>query len=162
LTRDDKVVYVPNTPLTRSLDGGKTCGAKAPENLAGSVHVDHHALWIDPGDSRHILLGHDGGLAVSYDFGRTWDAFDSLPLAQYYAVGVDMDEPYNIYGGLQDNGSVKIPSNGPSGAITRDDWTSVGGGDGMFNVADHEDSRWLYNASQNGAIQRVDQKLGLS
>jgi len=159
---DDKVVYVPNVPLTRSLDGGKTWGAKAPENLAGSVHVDHHALWIDPGDSRHILLGHDGGLAVSYDFGRTWDAFDSLPLAQYYAVGVDMDEPYNIYGGLQDNGSVKIPSNGPSGAITRDDWTSVGGGDGMFNVADHEDSRWLYNASQNGAIQRVDQKLGLS
>ncbi len=159
---DDKVVYVPNTPLYRSLDGGKTWGAKAPENLAGSVHVDHHAIWIDPADSRHIILGHDGGLAVSYDFGKTWDAFDSLPLAQYYAVGVDMDEPYNIYGGLQDNGSVKTPSNGPSGMITRDDWTAVGGGDGMFNVVDPTDSRWLYNASQNGAIQRVDQKLGLS
>ena len=159
---DDKVVYVPNTPLYRSLDGGKTWGAKAPENLAGSVHVDHHAIWIDPADSRHIILGHDGGLAVSYDFGRTWDAFDSLPLAQYYAVGVDMDEPYNIYGGLQDNGSVRIPSNGPSGAITRDDWTAVGGGDGMVNVVDPTDSRWLYNASQNGAIQRVDQKLGQS
>lgn len=159
---DDKVVYVPNTPLTRSLDGGRTWGAKGPENLAGSVHVDHHAVWIDPADSRHIIIGHDGGLAVSYDFGRTWDAFDSLPLAQYYAVGVDMDEPYNIYGGLQDNGSVKIPSNGPSGAITRDDWTSVGGGDGMFNVVDPTDSRWLYNASQNGAVQRVDQKLGLT
>lgn len=159
---DDKVVYVPSTPLTRSLDGGRTWGAKGPENLAGSVHVDHHAIWIDPADSRHILLGHDGGLAMSYDFGRTWDAFDSLPLAQYYAVGVDMDEPYNIYGGLQDNGSVKIPSNGPSGAVTRDDWTSVGGGDGMVNVVDPTDSRWLYNASQNGAIQRVDQKLGLN
>jgi len=159
---DDKVVYVPNTPLYRSLDGGRTWGAKGPENLAGSVHVDHHAIWIDPADSRHIILGHDGGLAVSYDFGGTWDAFDSLPLAQYYAVGVDMDEPYNIYGGLQDNGSVKIPSNGPSGMITRDDWTSVGGGDGMFNVVDPADSRWLYNASQNGAIQRVDQKLGQS
>ena len=159
---DDKVVYVPSTPLYRSLDGGKTWGPKSPENLAGSVHVDHHAIWIDPSDSRHIILGHDGGLAVSYDFGKTWDAFDSLPLAQYYAVGVDMDEPYNIYGGLQDNGSVKIPSNGPSGEITRDDWTAVGGGDGMFNVVDPTDSRWLYNASQNGAIQRVDQKLGLS
>jgi photosystem II stability/assembly factor-like uncharacterized protein len=159
---DDKVVYVPNTPLYRSLDGGKTWGAKAPENLAGSVHVDHHAIWIDPADSRHIILGHDGGLAISYDFGRTWDAFDSLPLAQYYAIGVDMDEPYNIYGGLQDNGSVKIPSNGPSGAITRDDWTSVGGGDGMFNVPDPDDSRWLYNASQNGAIQRLDQRTGVS
>ncbi len=159
---DDKVVYVPNTPLYRSLDGGKTWGAKAPENLAASVHVDHHAIWIDPADSRHIILGHDGGLAVSYDFGETWDAFDSLPLAQYYAVGVDMDEPYNIYGGLQDNGSVKFPSNGPSGAVTRDDWTSVGGGDGMYNVVDPADSRWLYNASQNGAIQRFDQKLGLT
>ena len=159
---DDKVIYVPNTPLYRSLDGGKTWGAKSSENLAGSVHVDHHAIWIDPADSRHIILGHDGGLAVSYDFGKTWDAFDSLPLAQYYAIGVDMDEPYNVYGGLQDNGSVKIPSNGPSGMITRDDWTAVGGGDGMFNVVDLTDSRWLYNASQNGAIQRVDQKLGLS
>jgi photosystem II stability/assembly factor-like uncharacterized protein len=159
---DDKVVYVPSTPLTRSLDGGKTWGGKAPENLAGSVHVDHHAVWIDPADSRHIILGHDGGLAISYDFGKTWDSFDSLPLAQYYAVGVDMDEPYNIYGGLQDNGSVKIPSNGPGGMITRDDWTAVGGGDGMFNVVDPADSRWLYNASQNGAIQRFDQKLGLA
>jgi photosystem II stability/assembly factor-like uncharacterized protein len=159
---DDKVVYVPNTPLYRSLDGGKTWGAKAPENLAGSVHVDHHAIWIDPADSRHIILGHDGGLAISYDFGKTWDSFDSLPLAQYYAIGVDMDEPYNIYGGLQDNGSVKIPSNGPGGMITRDDWTAVGGGDGMFNVVDPADSRWLYNASQNGAIQRFDQKLGLA
>ncbi|MCU0243556.1 MAG: hypothetical protein MUE80_02180 [Acidobacteria bacterium] len=159
---DENVVYVPNTPLTRSLDGGRTWGAKGPENLAGSVHVDHHAVWIDPADSRHIILGHDGGLAVSYDFGRTWDAFDHLPLAQFYAVGVDMDEPYNIYGGLQDNGSVRVPSNGPSGAVTRDDWVSVGGGDGMVNVVDPEDSRWLYNASQNGAIQRVDQKLGLA
>ena len=159
---DDKVVYVPSVSLYRSLDGGKTWGAKTPENLANSVHVDHHAIWIDPADSRHILLGHDGGLAVSYDFGKTWDSFDSLPLAQFYAIGVDMDEPYNIYGGLQDNGSVKIPSNGPSGAISRDDWTSVGGGDGMYNIVDPTDSRWLYNEFQLGAIQRVDQKTGLA
>jgi len=159
---DDKVVYVPSVSMYRSLDGGKTWGAKAPENLAASVHVDHHAIWVDPADSRHIILGHDGGLAVSYDFGRTWDAFDSLPLAQFYAVGVDMDDPYNIYGGLQDNGSVKIPSNGLSGAITPDDWKAVGGGDGMYNVVDPTDSRWLYNESQNGAIQRIDQKTGLS
>jgi hypothetical protein len=73
-----------------------------------------------------------------------------------------MEEPYNIYGGLQDNGSVRIPSNGLSGAIGRDDWRSTGGGDGQMNVVDPEDSRWLYNASQNGAIQRVDQKTGIS
>jgi len=157
---DDKVVYVPNVFLLRSLDGGRTWGRSGPENLAPSVHVDHHAIWIDPSNSRRILLGHDGGLAQSYDFGVTWDAYMNLPLAQYYAVGVDLDEPYNIYGGLQDNGSVKFPSNGLSGKITADDWTSVGGGDGMVNVVDPTDSRWLYNSSQHGAIQRVDQRTG--
>ncbi|MDW7759984.1 MAG: hypothetical protein SCM96_05015 [Acidobacteriota bacterium] len=157
---DDQVVYVPSVPLLRSLDGGRTWGEKGPENLADNVHVDHHAIWINPKDSRHILLGNDGGLAASYDFGATWDVYENLPLAQYYAIGVDMEEPYNIYGGTQDNGSIKFPCNGPTGFITRDDWVSVGGGDGMFNQVDPEDSRWLYNASQLGAMQRVDQKTG--
>jgi len=159
---NDKTIYVPNVSFCRSLDGGKTWGPKGPENIAPSFHVDYHAFWIDPADSNHLILGSDGGLAVSWDFGKTWDVFDHLPLAQYYAAGVDMEEPYNIYGGLQDNGSVKIPSNGPSGRITRDDWTSVGGGDGMVNLVDPEDSRWLYNESQNGSIMRTDQKTGMT
>jgi len=159
---NDKNVFVPNVSFYRSLDGGKTWGKKGPENLANSFHVDYHAFWVDPRDSNHLILGSDGGLAVSWDFGATWDVFDHLPLAQFYSIGVDMDEPYNIYGGLQDNGSVKIPSNGPRGSITRDEYTQVGGGDGMMNVPDPEDSRWLYNASQNGAIQRVDQRAGTS
>lgn len=157
---DDKVVYVPSVPLLRSLDGGRSWGKDRPENLAENVHVDHHAIWINPADSRHILLGNDGGLAISYDFGETWDVFENLPLAQYYAIGVDMEDPYNIYGGTQDCGSIKIPSNGPTGYITRDDWVSVGGGDGMYNQVDPEDSRWLFNSSQLGAMQRVDQKTG--
>jgi len=159
---NDKTVYVPNVNFYRSLDGGKTWGKKGPENLARSFHVDYHGFWIDPRDSRHLILASDGGLAFSWDSGETWDVVDHLPLAQYYAVGVDMEEPYNVYGGLQDNGSVKIPSNGPRGSITRDDWTMVGGGDGMYNVVDPEDSRWLLNASQLGAIQRVDQRAGTS
>jgi len=159
---NDKTIYVPSVNFNRSLDGGKTWGKSGPENIAPSFHVDYHAFWVDPANSNHLILGSDGGLAVSWDFGKTWDVFDHLPLAQYYAAGVDMDEPYNIYGGLQDNGSVKISSNGPSGRITRDDWKSVGGGDGMVNVVDPEDSRWLYNESQNGSIQRVDQKTGLT
>jgi photosystem II stability/assembly factor-like uncharacterized protein len=159
---DDKIIYVPGVLLLRSLDAGRTWGAHGPENVAASVHVDHHAIWIDPANSNHVILGHDGGLAMTYDFGRTWDAFDSLPLAQYYAISVDMDEPYHIYGGLQDNGSVRVPSNGPSGAVTRDDCVSTGGGDGQYNVVDPTDSRWLYNASQLGFLQRVDQKLGSS
>jgi photosystem II stability/assembly factor-like uncharacterized protein len=159
---NDQTVYVPSTSFNRSLDGGKTWGPKGPENIARSFHVDYHAFWIDPSNSNHLILGSDGGLAVSWDFGKTWDVFDHLPLAQYYAVGVDMEEPYNIYGGLQDNGSVKIPSAGLSGKITRDDWKTVGGGDGMVNLVDPEDSRWLYNESQNGAIMRTDQKTGMT
>ena len=159
---NDKTVYVPNVSFYRSLDGGKTWGKKGPENLARSFHVDYHGFWVDPRDSKHLILASDGGLAFSWDFGETWDVVDHLPLAQYYTVGVDMEEPYNVYGGLQDNGSVKIPSNGPRGSITRDDWTMTGGGDGMYNVVDPEDSRWLFNASQLGAIQRVDQRAGTS
>jgi photosystem II stability/assembly factor-like uncharacterized protein len=159
---DDKVIYVPSVNMNRSLDAGKTWGKTGPENIASSFHVDYHGLWIDPRNSNHLILGSDGGLAISHDFAKTWDVFDHLPLAQYFSIGVDMEEPYNIYGGLQDNGSVRIPSNGLSGAITRDDWRSTGGGDGQMNVVDPEDSRWLYNASQNGAIQRVDQKAGIS
>jgi photosystem II stability/assembly factor-like uncharacterized protein len=156
---DDQVIYVQSTTLFRSTDGGK----KWTRNIAGNdVHVDHHALWIDPANSNHIILGNDGGLAITYDRGKTWDVFENIPGAQFYAIGVDMDEPYNIYGGTQDTGSVKIPSNGPTGRITRDDWAMVGGGDGMYNQPDPNDSRWLYNEYQFGTIQRVDQKLNTS
>jgi photosystem II stability/assembly factor-like uncharacterized protein len=154
---DDKVIYVQSTNLFRSTDGGK----KWTRTTARGIHVDHHAVWVDPENSNHILLGNDGGLAVTYDWGKTWDAFENIPVAQFYAIGVDMDEPYNIYGGTQDTGSMKIPSNGLSGQITRDDWVYVGGGDGMFNQPDPIDSRWLYNESQFGSIQRFDQKLGI-
>ncbi|MFO7865291.1 MAG: hypothetical protein R6V02_00570 [Candidatus Aminicenantes bacterium] len=157
---DPDVVYLPSVPLLRSTDGGKTWGEKGPENIAPAIHVDHHALWIDPDDSSHIRLGNDGGLAVSYDFGETWDFYENLPIAQFYAVGVDMEQPYNIYGGLQDNGSVKFPSNSIYGEITRDDMEWVGGGDGMYNLPDPENSRWLYNESQFGWAVRTDQLCG--
>jgi photosystem II stability/assembly factor-like uncharacterized protein len=154
------VIYLPSTPLLRSEDGGKTWGGRGLVNIAPRVHVDHHAIWIDPKNSNHVLLGHDGGLSVTWDFGKTWDFFENLPIAQYYAVGVDMEEPYNIYGGLQDNGSVKIPSNSIYGSITAADFTSVGGGDGMYNLVDPNDGRWLYNESQMGALMRTNQKTG--
>lgn len=160
---DDKVIYVPSTPLLRSTDGGKTWGeGRGPANNAQGVHVDHHTVWINPKNSKHVILGNDGGLAITYDWGKTWDVFENIPAAQFYSIGVDMDEPYNIYGGTQDTGSVKIPSNGRSGQVTVDDWASVGGGDGMFNQPDPNNSRWLYNDSQFGAIQRLDQKTGVS
>ncbi|MFC2166378.1 WD40/YVTN/BNR-like repeat-containing protein [Acidobacteriota bacterium] len=160
---DDKVIYVPSTPLLRSTDGGKTWGpGRSLANNAPGVHVDHHTVWINPENSKHVILGNDGGLAITYDFGKTWDVFENIPAAQFYAIGVDMDEPYNIYGGTQDTGSVKIPSNGISGSVTVDEWASVGGGDGMFNQPDPKNSRWLYNDSQFGVIQRLDQQTGVS
>jgi hypothetical protein len=105
-----------------------------------------------------MLLGNDGGLYATYDQGANWDFYLNLPLAQYYAIGVDMEEPYNVYGGLQDNGSWKGPSSGPTGEVVERDWISVGTGDGMYNQVDPTDSRWLYNEYQFGAIQRLDQK----
>ena len=157
---DDQVVYAMSTRLQRSTDGGRTWGEEGPENIAGKVHVDHHVVWIDPTNSSRIILGNDGGLAQSYDFGKTWDVYENIPGAQFYGIGVDMEEPYNIYGGTQDTGSFKIPSNSVYGSITRNDWASVGGGDGMYNQVDPENSRWLYNDYQMGAIQRFDQKKG--
>ncbi len=157
---DENTLYLPSTPLLRSTDSGKTWGKKGLINIAPSVHVDHHAIWIDPQNSKHVILGNDGGLAVTYDWGKTWDVIDTLPIAQYYAIGVDMEVPYNIYGGTQDCGSMKIPSNSIYGSILRDDWVAVGGGDGMYNVVDPHDSRWLYNDSQFGYITRIDQKTG--
>ena len=158
---DDQVIYALSTRLLRSTDGGRTWGKEGPMNIADRVHVDHHVVWIDPMNSNRIILGNDGGLAQSYDFGRTWDVYENIPGAQFYAIGIDMEEPYNIYGGTQDTGSFRIPSNSVYGSITRNDWAAVGGGDGMYNQVDPDDSRWLYNDSQMGAIQRFDQKRGV-
>ncbi len=157
---DPDVIYVPSVPLLRSEDGGKTWGRAGLSNIAPRVHVDHHAIWIDPTNSNHVLLGCDGGLSVTWDYGKTWDFFENLPIAQFYAIGVDMEHPYNIYGGLQDNGSVKIASNSIYGSVTAADYSTVGGGDGMFNLVDPNDSRWLYNESQFGALMRTNQRTG--
>jgi photosystem II stability/assembly factor-like uncharacterized protein len=157
---DDQAIYVLSVGLYYSEDGGKSWRSRRGGNAAPMVHSDHHALWIDPANSRHMILGNDGGIAVSYDKGTTWEVFEHLPLAQYYAIGVDMEDPYNVYGGLQDNGSWKGPSLSLTGTINKDSWVIVGGGDGFYNQIDPEDSRWLYNESQFGMIQRINQKTG--
>ena len=117
---------------------------------------------VDPQDPERIILGSDGGVSVSVDGGRTADYFPNMAIGEVYAVGVDMDDPYNVYGGLQDHDSWKGPSNGPTGRITLENWVTVGPGDGMYNVVDPTDSRWLYNESQFGSIQRLDQRTGES
>ena len=154
---DKEHVYLLSVGVTHTTDGGKTWTS------AFGFGGDNHALWINPGDSSHLLLGHDHGMGVSFDAGRTWLSPDNKPLAQFYAVSYDMEQPYNVYGGLQDNGSLRGPSSMPGGgSIPFEAWYRVGGGDGFYNVVDPTDSRWLYNESQFGAIQRMDQVTGQS
>lgn len=152
---DADVLYILSVPLIKSTDGGKTWSG----NIAGNVHVDHHALAIDPNDSDFVVLGNDGGLHFSYDAGKSWRQVSNLPMAQFYAVGVDMAVPYNVYGGTQDNGTWGGPSRSRSSAgIGNHEWYSVGGGDGFYAVPDPRDPSTVYAESQFGAVYRRDVK----
>ncbi|MBM3284584.1 MAG: hypothetical protein FJY81_01790 [Candidatus Aminicenantes bacterium] len=158
---DDQKVYIIGIALAYSYDGGKTWKNLGwPPTLFASAFGDVRTFWIDPENSDRMLFGSDGGVYISYDGGKTCDHLYNIPLGEFYAIGVDMEEPYNIYGGLQDHDSWKGPSNAWSGEVTLEDWVTVGIQDGMYNVADPEDSRWVYNTFQFGGHGRVDQKLG--
>jgi photosystem II stability/assembly factor-like uncharacterized protein len=151
---DANHVYVLTVGVTHSTDGGKTWST--PFGFGG----DNHAMWIDPANSNHIILGYDHGLGMTYDAGKTWHHPDNLPLAQIYAVSYDTQVPYNVYAGLQDNGSVRGPSTMRGGGpIPFEAWQSTGGGDGMYNVVDPT-NRYLYNEMQFGFMQRTDLYTG--
>ncbi len=158
---DANHVYVLTVGVMQTTDGGKTW-SQTFQGFGG----DNHGLWIDPVNSKHMILGYDHGMGVTWDGGRSWLHPDNLPLAQLYAIGYDMLVPYNVYGGLQDNGSKRGPSSkrgGGRGAdIVFEDWQNVGGGDGMFNVMDTVSNRFLYNESQFGSLQRLDLYTGQS
>ncbi len=160
---DDQRVFITGSSVANSTDGGKTWNDVGWGELKffPKMFGDVRTLWIDPQNSDRIFLGSDGGVHISYDGGKTCDHYHNLPLGEFYAIGVDMDDPYNIYGGLQDHDSWKGPSNGWSGMITLADWVTVGGGDGMYNRIDPTDSRWVYNNREFGSHYRVDQKLGI-
>jgi photosystem II stability/assembly factor-like uncharacterized protein len=150
-------VYVLGISVWETINGGKEW--KDAFNFGG----DNHAMWIDPKDPKHIMLGYDHGMGISYDGGANWYHPDFLPIGQFVAVGYDMEYPYNVYGGQQDNGSVKGPSTKKDGSPIRlENWKSVGGGDGMYNEVDYNDSRYLYNESQFGSLTRTDQVSGES
>lgn len=160
--RDDQRVYITSDALLGSTDGGRTWTGLTYGDRAvmRSMFGDFRALWVDPLDGDRIIAGTDGGVAISYDGGRTADHLMNLPLGENYAVAVDMEDPYNIYAGLQDHESWKGPVNGWSGSVGIEDWITVGTGDGMYNAVDPTDSRWLYNTLQFGDHHRVDQVLG--
>lgn len=154
---DENQIYIQGIRMLASKDGGQTfwhIGGKK------NVHVDHHALWINPKNPDHIINGNDGGLNFSYDRGKTWQKIDNLPICEFYTISVDNAEPFNIYGGTQDNGSVCGPSDHIPEHGVPCPWKHVGGGDGFFVAVDPEEPNTIYYEYQFGALQRGNKKTG--
>ena len=150
---DPEVVYLGGVGLHQSLDGGKTIAT----DVAASTHDDVHAIRIDPANSKHVLIGNDGGVAASYDMAKTWVFLPNLPVGTFYHVSYDMATPYNVCGGLQDNYDWCGPSavRGAAG-IANHNWATIQGGDGFVVLQDPTNSRILYSESQDGNMVRVD------
>jgi len=150
---DDQRVYMLNQ-FSYSDDGGKKF--TSPRQ---SLHGDDRIVWVNPKDSRHVIKGDDGGIGISYDRTKTWLFVNNLPLSQFYRVSVDMAEPYNVYGGLQDNGSWFGPNaTYNSQGILNADWTKTGGGDGFLNLPHNSDPDILYGESQYLGLYRLNKK----
>jgi photosystem II stability/assembly factor-like uncharacterized protein len=154
---DPDRLYELGVPIFVSEDGGVTNHATAV-----SAHVDYHAMWIDPTDPDHFVVGNDGGVYITHDRGKTMDFVSNLPIAQYYAIDLDNRLPfYYVYGGLQDNNSWAGPSQTRNRqGITSSDWYVTVGGDGFYSAVDPTDANTVYAESQNGGIIRYDVKTG--
>jgi len=159
---DLRRVYVLGTRVMVSNDSGRNFSEvhlkyTRPAGDRPRDDMDVHAMWIDPHDSNHIIIGADVGVAVSYDRGVTWDYMDNMPLGQFYHAGFDMDMPYHVYGGLQDNDVWTGPSAVRNRfGMTNADWTTLSIGDGFVAVADPMDSHNIYGETQDGNIVRVN------
>ena len=150
---NDQRIWAAGARMAYSQDGGKTF----VNDWIQTIHGDFHALWINPADSDHMMTGSDGGMHYSYDRGRTWDFVNTMALGQFYEIGYDMEMPYNVYGGLQDNGSWGGPVRTLyQRGITNEDWFRVGGGDGFYTQVDPNDTATLYLESQNGNVSRLN------
>lgn len=152
---DENRIYLPAVNFHYSDDGGKTWKV-----MQSDIHVDYHTIWINPKDNNTILVGEDGGLAVTRDRGETWEHLNNLPIGQFYAVTADMRRPYYVYGGLQDNGTWGGPTQTDKGTVTFADWRFILGGDGFHAQVDPSDWRILYCESQGGAISRQNLETG--
>ncbi len=150
--KDANKVYKPDGPLIMSTDGGQSFSV-----ISGGAHGDFHDVWIDPLRTDHLIAGDDGGVWYSYDAGNKWWKGDNLPVSQFYHVSVDMNRPYRVYGGLQDNSSWVGESAYPGG-ITSHQWENMYGGDGFWMFADPSDPDYLYAEAQGGEIGRVNRK----
>ncbi|HEY8233800.1 MAG TPA: glycosyl hydrolase [Vicinamibacteria bacterium] len=153
----DRRIWVMGAPMFTSEDGGRTFKT----DVVDKIHGDYHAMWINPANSDHMLVGSDGGIHLSYDRGRSWDFANTVPLAQFYEVALDNQRPYHVYGGLQDNGSWSAPSRTLyRQGIANDEWVRVGGGDGFYTVPDPTDADIVYVETQDGNLQRLHRASG--
>lgn len=150
--KNENKVYKPDLSLIASSDGGKSFS-----NIAGGAHGDFHTVWIDPENTDHLIVGDDGGVWYSYNGGNHWWKAQNLPVSQFYHVSVDMDRPYHVYGGLQDNSAWVGDSQYPGG-IANAQWENMYGGDGFWMFADPSDPTYIYAESQGGEIARINRK----
>jgi photosystem II stability/assembly factor-like uncharacterized protein len=152
---DPNKVYIAGVPIIKSSDGGATWKGINP----GNVHVDHHALWINPNNGNHLINGSDGGVQISYDDGATYVNCNSPAVGQFYTVQVDDAKPYNVYGGLQDNGvwyaSSRTKPNEDWRITGHNDFEEIMGGDGMQVMVDTRNNNTLYTGYQFGNYSRV-------
>lgn len=157
-TKNENRLYSIHDVIDISEDGGKTFRTLLPY---GGIHPDHHAWWISPSDPNFILDGNDGGMGITRDRGRSWNFNENLPFGQFYHVNVDNEIPYNVMGGMQDNGSWHGPAYTWSGGGIRNFyWDNIGGGDGFDAMPDPDNADWVYSMSQGGSLQRLNYKTG--
>ena len=159
-TRNENRIYDVRSIVTLSEDAGKSFTTLLPYS---GIHPDHHAWWIHPDDANLIIEGNDGGIGISRDRGKSWVFDEKIPVGQFYHVNVDNEIPYNVMGGMQDNGSWHGPAyTWTNGGIRNYYWNNVGGGDGFDVMPDAEDPSWVYSMSQGGNVGRRNWRTGES
>lgn len=162
-TKDPNRLYNIYQPLSVSYDGGVTFDPvpMIPADETKGIHADFHAFWVDPHDPTFIIIGGDGGIGITHDHGKSWYFPESIPVGQFYHINVDNEMPYNVYGGLQDNGNWSGPGYvWKRGGIRTLYWQYLVGGDGFFISPDSANSRFGYGTSQNGNLYRYDKLTG--
>ena len=155
---DSKRLYSLHSGISMSDDGGKSF-----TSIEGGTHSDHHAFWINPNNPETIIEGNDGGMNISHDKGKTWRFVQNLPVGQFYHIRVDNEIPYNVYGGMQDNGSWRGPGYvWKTGGIINELWQEVMFGDGFDVMPDPDNARYIYAMSQQGNVGIYDFETGNS
>ena len=150
---NDQRIWIAGVNMGYSEDGGKTFAM----NRVSRIHVDFHAIWIDPSNSNNMIVGCDGGIHFSHDAGKSWDSRENVAIAQFYEISYDMAKPYKVCGGLQDNNTWCGPAATTNArGITNEDWYTVQGGDGFYAQIDPEEPWIVYAESQDGNLARRD------